>query len=161
MSIRFIEQRDMSTCTSLLLLLLVCCACLALGADVNEQCGRRKQARIIGGWQPRVNEYPMQAGLVRGKPSWVFCSATIVSKRLLLTAAHCVQKHAAAGVKVLVGGHDYRDRAPTKLSKLYSVDRFVLHPQFNGVGGNDLALVRTQKEIEFNAAVGPVCLPTG
>lgn len=117
------------------------------------RCGRRKQARIIGGWQPRLDEYPMQAGLVRGNPSWVFCSATIVSKRLLLTAAHCVQKHSLAGVRVLVGGHDYRDRAP---KKLYSVDRFVLQPQFNGVGGNDLALVRTQKEIGFNAAVGPV-----
>lgn len=145
---------------AVLLLLLIIVLAHAAQQD-NARCGRRKQARIIGGWQPHVNEYPMQVALMRGNPSWAFCSATIVSPHLVLTAAHCVQRHKAAGVRVLAGVHDYRNRASSKFSKLYAVDRFIFHPHFGGVGVNDVALVRTQNPIAYSAAVGPVCLPVG
>lgn len=45
--------------------------------------------------------------------------------------------------------------------KSYDVDKFIVHPQFTGTGANDVALVRTWFPIEYNAAVGPVCLPYG
>lgn len=155
---------NMTSSSLLALLLIASTAAAVFGAqqDAAAVCGRRKQARIIGGWAPLVNEYPMMAGLVRTGLDQVFCSGTIVSTHLILTAAHCVDTFKAGNVQVLVGAHDYYEQDKTKWAKLYDVDQFIIHPKYNGTKGvHDLAMVRTKKEIQYNAAVGPVCLPSG
>jgi len=53
-----------------------------------------------------VNEYPMMAGLVDPFLRDVFCGATIISVKYVLTAAHCLTNRNTSNVGVLVGDHD-------------------------------------------------------
>lgn len=53
-----------------------------------------------------VNEYPMMAGLVDPFKRDVYCGATIISQRHVLTAAHCLTDRSTNSVGVLVGDHD-------------------------------------------------------
>jgi len=60
----------------------------------------------VGGMETGVNEYPMMAGLVDSLQVEVFCGATIISERHVLTAAHCLENVDPSTVGVLVGDHD-------------------------------------------------------
>lgn len=100
------------------------------------------------------------AGLVQGGSATVFCGATIVTQWYAVTAAHCLQNRSPNLVRLLVGEHDYNVGWDTQYSRLYNLRWFNVHPGYSG-DNNDIALVLTAQAIEFNAAVGPVCLPYG
>lgn len=132
----------------------------ATNGQAVTQCGRRKRSRIVGGQPTLVNEFPMMAGLVQGGSASVFCGATIVTQWYAVTAAHCVQNRSTNLVRLLVGEHDYNVGWDTQYARLYNLRWFNVHPGYSG-DNNDIALVLTSQAIEFNVAVGPVCLPYG
>lgn len=131
------------------------------GAQSYAQCGRHKQSRIVGGATTFVNEYPMMAGLVQGRAASVFCGATIVSQWYAVTAAHCLINLQPPEVRLLVGDHDLSVGTDSKYARLYGLRTFVRYPYYTGGDANDIALVGTSEPIQYNPAVGPVCLPWG
>lgn len=93
--------------------------------------------------------------------SEVFCGATVISDRYLLTAAHCVVHNPASSVRL--GDLDLsRDDEANSAPQDYQIELIVVHPEYDPTreaGYNDLALLRTERPIAFNEAVFPFCVP--
>ena len=56
----------------------------------NAACGisRKDEHRIVGGLQTEAYDYPWMAGLLyKGA---LYCGATLINDRYVVTAAHCV-----------------------------------------------------------------------
>ncbi len=61
--------------------------------------------RIVGGTEATPHSYPFIAALVDTNGDH-FCGGSIVGRRSILTAAHCVEGETASTVRVVVGRHN-------------------------------------------------------
>ncbi|XP_008558373.1 venom serine protease 34 [Microplitis demolitor] len=136
------------------------CTLETVSNDTECNCGYKNPTRIVGGTATGVNEYPMMAGLVDIINEIVFCGATIINNKQVLTAAHCVIGRNPKDVGVLVGDHDISKSTETNAAKLFRVSRIDIHPLFSKISLDyDIAMVTINGTIMFNQQVGPVCLP--
>uniref|UniRef100_A0A8W7PIR6 Peptidase S1 domain-containing protein n=1 Tax=Anopheles coluzzii TaxID=1518534 RepID=A0A8W7PIR6_ANOCL len=124
------------------------------------ECGKKKLNRIVNGVETAVNEFPMMAALIDVKTKTVICGATIVTNSYALTAAHCLLQRTVNDTVLLVGDHNIKTGTDTSFSQVYIVAQFMSHPGFTvRPVANDIALVRTERPIQYNPGVGPACLP--
>lgn len=65
------------------------------------------QSRVVNGEVTGVNEFPMMAGLMDSGTRMIYCGATIISNKHVLTSAHCLTNRATTSQSVLAGDHDY------------------------------------------------------
>lgn len=103
-------------------------------------------------------------GVVDLSNGQIFCGGAIISPFYILSAAHCYVGSLATASKLaaLVGDHDYTTGTDTNYSKLYEITKISKHTSFNPkTNVNDIALLKTKTEIQFNNGVGPACLPFG
>ncbi|XP_066262338.1 transmembrane protease serine 9-like [Euwallacea similis] len=130
-----------------------------LDKEPGCQCGWKNDKRIVGGHDTLVNEYPAMAGVVRIDTGGIFCGGTIISRKYVLTAAHCVVNQDVNNYRVLVGDHDTSIGSDTNSSAIYRARKFIVHPKYNSSNyNNDLALIKVDT-LMFNDNVGPICLP--
>lgn len=65
----------------------------------------------MGGKETGINEYPMMAGVIDSVNKILYCGATIINDRQVVTAAHClVDNRNPMTLGVLVGEHDLSRR---------------------------------------------------
>ena len=103
--------------------------------------------RIINGdtsvyadnWHIGASDMPFFTGLADASGT-VYCGATMVSRRHLVTAAHCIKPYLS---KALIGR---RDQSPCLLPGCYEgvIDAYIQHEQYSGSQTlrNDIALLR-------------------
>ncbi|HEY7268041.1 MAG TPA: serine protease [Solirubrobacterales bacterium] len=90
-------------------------AITALGAGGAGAQGRAVEPKIVGGSTTTISQYPWQAALV-WSPSVEtgnahqrqFCGGSLVTSRIVITAAHCVVDMGAPEVDVVLGRTDLR-----------------------------------------------------
>lgn len=123
----------------------------ALAAEIESE-------RIIGGHNARRGQFPFQVSL-REMRNRHFCGGTLIAHRFVLTAAHCMQglqgdprrTHLVVGATRL---------ASDSAARYYSVDKVISHPHFNRTTmANDIAVLRTTKNITFTSHIQPIALP--
>ena len=126
---------------------------------------------IIGGSFAKPHEYPWIVGVVDNSGK---CGGTIISKNLVITAAHCVDhidKYYNDELFIQMGQSDLK----SSLIKKEKVESILIHPQYIDMSHsynrstrtyeqtfdyNDIALLRLSKDIEFNHYfVEPIALP--
>lgn len=89
----------------------------------------------------------------------IFCDCTIVSPNFILTTAHCLFNRTIDTVGIIVGTTDYARPQQSRYAATYRIAGVVIHPDYDPLSMlNDIAIAKTGP-IEFNPAVGPVCLP--
>nr|QHB21573.1 venom S1 protease 29 [Platymeris rhadamanthus] len=125
-------------------------------------CGHlnKNQARIVGGDEAQMNEFPFMAGIRTQHSPFVFCGGTIISVFHVLTAAHCTDPRRYEQLAVMVGDHNIYDFKDTKHAVMHNVKKVVQHDLYDKKGEveYDIALLVTEK-ISFNNFVEPACFP--
>ncbi|KAL0270397.1 UNVERIFIED_CONTAM: hypothetical protein PYX00_007822 [Menopon gallinae] len=94
------------------------------------------------------------------------CGGTVINHRYILTAAHCLVNTDYRLLGVRLGEHDLRTErdcqevcAPPVQDII--AEEVIPHPQYRRPDKNDIGLIRLQRDIIFNQAVRPICLPIG
>lgn len=113
--------------------------------------------RVIGGQNAEDGQFPYQVSLRLKINMDHFCGASIISNRFLLTAAHCIDDHPSPELFVAVIGSVRISEGGiiVKLDKLKQHERWDANRLVN-----DIALLRTAKEIIFSESIQPISLPS-
>lgn len=86
------------------------------------------------------------------------CSGVVLNDQWVITAAHCIEKYTGSKeIKVYYGSHNQND------AQLISrnVEKIVIHSKYHQrLLINNVALVKVTPNIEFNATVQSIRLPT-
>ncbi|XP_037948436.1 serine protease persephone-like [Teleopsis dalmanni] len=84
------------------------------------------------------------------------CVGTIIEKRFILTAAHCLDYLNGKETFVAVGVNNLRNLGQATRQR---VKTKYIHPDYS-MGINDIALLELENDLSFNSAVSPACLYT-
>ena len=88
------------------------------------------------------------------------CAASILSKNILMTAAHCIRSHESKR-QVLLGQSELNSDTFETSRQLLNIAKVEQHPKYNNkTAYYDIGLIYTTEEIAFTEAAKPICLPS-
>ncbi|XP_026315927.1 chymotrypsin-1-like [Hyposmocoma kahamanoa] len=117
----------------------------------TSEDGREDWERIVGGTKAKNGSVPYQVSL-RIWGVWHFCGASIVTPRVILTAAHCVDRLKPEYFTAIVGTNQLRSGGTS-----YKIRKIVKHENYDDyVIKNDIAVLFTQDEMEFGDKVDAI-----
>ncbi|XP_045455936.1 venom serine protease 34-like [Melitaea cinxia] len=123
-------------------------------------CGYQRLDRIVGGVTARPGEFPMMAGLIYVSQRQIRCGATIIDRKYVLTAAHCVINRTVNDLGVVVGEFDTSTGADSPATQVFPVASYLTHPMYREANYDyDIAIVTIAGEMVYSEYVGPACLP--
>lgn len=110
--------------------------------------------KVIGGRDTSSTQHPWQIAL-HTRYSGHLCGASLISKRVMLTAAHCVD---------VFGARDLRIKAATStgeqrdLQRLPRVKEVILHPDFDpdNLASNDIAVIILKRDVRTSELLKPI-----
>jgi secreted trypsin-like serine protease len=146
----------------------------------KDTCGIDTTKKIYGGQKTDLDEFPWMALIEYEKAKGVRgfeCGGVLISKKYVLTAAHCIKGKAlpktwklasvrlgeyntATDIDCINNGLD-EDCAPPPVN--IAVQETIVHESYNPDDINqyhDIALLRLRRNVKFSDYIKPVCLPT-
>lgn len=144
-----------------------------------DECGINGESRILGGEKADLTEFPWMALIEYERPNrnrGFYCGGVLISKRYVLTAAHCLKGKDIPKnwklVSVRLGEYNTETDldcygktnqcAPPPIN--IPVQERIAHEDYDPYDinqPNDIALLRLVKNINnFNDYVRPICLPS-
>ncbi|XP_072946370.1 phenoloxidase-activating enzyme-like [Epargyreus clarus] len=141
--------------------------------QMSEICGVEVTSshRIVGGKATEIDEFPWLV-LLEYEPNDFRCGGSLISKKHVLTAAHCLRNTIPQQVRLSEynitsfptdyvesngGGND------SITVTIVPVARAIMHPNYKPLQSlfiNDIALITMSKSVEFTDFIRPICLPT-
>jgi len=107
-------------------------------------------------------EFPWMAAIMDSGTGGFICGGTLVSTRVVLTAAHCVNGRAPGSLTVRMGEWDASSTSESDAHQDYSVTSVLIHPDFYPPGVfYDLALLALNVDADTTKPnIGVACLPS-
>ncbi|XP_025836154.1 brachyurin-like [Agrilus planipennis] len=125
-----------------------------------NQLESSEDTRIVGGSEAVPNSIPYQAALrlFYDDGSTNFCGGSLITKRYVLTAAHCLVDNLVS-LEVILGAHKFRENEATQQS--IPTSTFKVHERFNNQTlENDVGVVYLETPAEINRYVQVIALPS-
>lgn len=93
-------------------------------------------------------------------PDWIHvCVVAVLSKKILISAAHCFKGSSDLDLKVTLGQVELNADYVVREKQIVNVDKVEMHPKYDNTSAYfDLCLIHTQEEIQFNDGIRPICL---
>lgn len=110
--------------------------------------------KIVGGEDAKVGQFPHQASIqVKIFGSWSHnCGGSILNKRYILTASHCIAGQDPEEMQVVVGSNKLDQPGDA-----YPVIKLIPHEHYSAFAfDNDTGLILLGENIKFNDLVKPV-----
>ncbi|XP_065295413.1 chymotrypsin-2-like isoform X1 [Dermacentor albipictus] len=138
-------------------------AACRIDAEINPpECGEQEPTGRISKGDPVTKEQiPWMVAVFSKKESpneFLLCGGSIITRNVILTAAHCVMKKGRYRAQVNVMYNFTLDGEFTgvRAHKIIAHPRYVKRREIV----HDVALVKLPVDLEFNRFMKPVCLPT-
>ncbi|XP_029709519.2 serine protease snake-like [Aedes albopictus] len=115
---------------------------------------------IVGGEVARKHEFPHQAllGWSDGDDYKFDCGGSLISKRYVLTAAHCFKQGNPDIVRL--GEHNIEDDTDNQVD--LPIESIIRHPDHMFKSSyHDIALIKLKDNVRFSKVIRPACLWTG
>ncbi|TCP48607.1 trypsin [Tamaricihabitans halophyticus] len=142
-------MRIRRTLTALSSLIAVALVTLSGHAAAEPASGT---APLIVGGTDATEAYPFATALLNSADESFVCSASLVERQWVLTAAHCVYSMQPGELKVRVGSHDR-----TSGGEVRAVSKLTLHPDYDDTEQTrvdaDIALVKLAEPVTESAPV--------
>ena len=135
-------------------------------------CGRSekpRQALITNGITSEKGQWPWHAAiyLKSAKGSWDYiCGGSLISKQVIITAAHCVTKEGTEDVQdprrltFILGKYLRQFDTVDEGEQRRTVERIITHPSYSAsTYDSDIALIILKNPVEITFYVSPVCIP--
>ncbi|CAG9770053.1 unnamed protein product [Ceutorhynchus assimilis] len=150
----------------------VLCFVFGLGAWLWQETQQKTiSPRIINGEKVSIKDYPYQVGLeitYHDKSELLQCGGALISKKHILTAAHCFNfRSEDPEIVTVLMGSDRSIKTFHEEGKLQSGAQLQRcrkcwrnHPKFEPVTyKNDISIITLEHEIELSSQVQPISLP--
>ncbi|XP_071629599.1 chymotrypsin-2-like [Temnothorax longispinosus] len=120
--------------------------------------------QIVGGTDAPDGLYPYQVSLNDRYTQTHLCGGAIVSKRYIITAAHCLERLNPRNVIIGVGSNLLYSQTT------YKAEDLIIHPNYTRIIKiindipvlinviNDIGLIKLKKDIKFNSNTKPIAL---
>ncbi|XP_006629408.3 elastase-1 [Lepisosteus oculatus] len=142
------------------LLLLTTLAVFAWAEEVQYLEDAVGLERVVNGENARPHSWPWQISLqyLSGGSYYHTCGGTLIRRRWVMTAAHCVDRPMT--FRVVLGDHSLYSSDSTE--QYISVQRIFVHPNWNSnsvSSGYDIALLKLSQDATLNSYVQLGTLP--
>lgn len=117
--------------------------------------------RIVNGTKAALKQFPHQVSLMRSWSRSHFCGGSIISPKLILTAAHCLYLDGITiqPWTIIVVGGILKLNEKTSTRQERGVAKFKIHPEFNiTILHNDVAVLELSVPFAFTPEVHNIAL---
>jgi secreted trypsin-like serine protease len=135
-------------------LALACVAVLVLGAapdlpGSDLAAARAAAPKIIGGTEATPGQWPFMGVMVKAGGDLykdMLCGASLIARRWVITAAHCVNGRSPSSIEIVFGVHNLK----TDAGERFNVKQIIIHPDFDANTLNaDLALLELYENCDY------------
>ncbi|XP_071566091.1 chymotrypsin-2-like isoform X2 [Temnothorax nylanderi] len=110
--------------------------------------------QVVGGTNAPDGAYPYQVSLKESSNGRHFCGGAIVSKKYIITAAHCLEgRRYPSDIQIGVGSNHLQSQI------IYTANALIIHDNYDKVQNhNDIGLIKLSKDITFNKTITSIAL---